>query len=142
MSPTAGFMHQPTGTPSLPVRSTARLAFVLVILVGLLNFPTFCTCGATISHAHSLFLISHHHHSQAASATADTGPATGPSSVTVAADNDPVIRELDTGFLTSQPVADTVTWLSARLGFSTLFHWFDVLPPWVGQIVDPEPPPP
>lgn len=142
MSPTVALAHQPTGTHSPLRRSTRCLAFVLVILAGLLNFPTLCTCGAAIAHSHSLFLIPHHHHGQVSSVTADTGPATGPPSVMVAASHDPVIRALDTGFLTSQPVADTVAWLPAWSGFSTLFHWFADLPPWVGQIIDPEPSPP
>ncbi|CCF84291.1 hypothetical protein [Nitrolancea hollandica] len=142
MGPTVASAHQPTGTHPLLGRSPVRLAFVLVILAGLLNFPTLCTCGAAIAHAHSLFLLPYHHHDQAGSVTADTGPATEPSSVTVATGNDPVIHASDTGLLTSQPVADTVAWLSAWLGFSTLFHWIADLPQWVGQIIEPEPSPP
>ncbi len=142
MGPTVAFAHQPTGTHSLLGRSTRHLAFVLVILAGLLNFPTLCACGAALAHAHSLFLLPHHHHGQANSVTADTGSATGSSSVTVATDHDPVIRASDIGLLTSQPVADTVAWLPAWPGFSTLFHWFADLPPWVGQTIEPEPSPP
>lgn len=142
MGPTVVSAHQPTGTHSLLGRLAVRLTFVLVILAALLNFPTFCSCGAAIAHAHSLFLLPYHHHGQASSVTADTGLATSSPSVTVAADNDPVIRASDIGLLTSQPVADTVVWLPAWPGFSPLFHWFADLPPWVGQIIEPEPSPP
>ena len=55
------FACQSASFHSPPVRAIARLAFVLVILAGLLNFPTFCTCGVTIAHAHSLFLIPYYH---------------------------------------------------------------------------------
>ncbi|HEU4793115.1 MAG TPA: hypothetical protein VFS96_05615, partial [Nitrolancea sp.] len=63
------FACQRTIPSSSLVRSTARLAFVFVILVGLLTFPTFCTCGETILHTHSLFLIPHHHHGDEGSVT-------------------------------------------------------------------------
>lgn len=124
------------------VRSTSRMTFVFVILVGLLNFPTFCTCGETILHTHSLFQIPHHRHGVEGSVTTGAESITDSDSVTVVADHNSGIRALDTRLLTSQPVADTVAWLSDWLGAARLFHWFANFPSWIGQIVDPDLPPP
>jgi hypothetical protein len=135
------FACQSASSHSPPVRAIARLAFVLVILAGLLSFPTFCTCRATIAHAHSLFLIPYHHHDHDGSPSA-VGPATGPRSVVLTDDHDLTIRALSIGSLTSQPVADTAAGLAGWPGSVRLMHWFADLPSWSGHTTDPEPLPP
>ena len=44
-------------------RPTAGMIILLVLLLtGLLNFPSVCNCGAELPHAHSLFMLADHHH--------------------------------------------------------------------------------
>lgn len=43
--------------------------FPAALVVGLLTFPTICSCGGQTPHSHALFLLSHHdHHAEASTA--------------------------------------------------------------------------
>lgn len=47
------------------LHSTAALLLILIVLAGLLSFPTSCGCGIDLPHEHSLFLVNQHRHQEA-----------------------------------------------------------------------------
>lgn len=119
--------------------SVSGLLVLPFLLVGLLNFPTSCLCGAEMPHSHSLFMLGGHHHGHSHRDDATGHEHTqasvgqqGPQLHTPAMITSP-------GKHTAALLGQTADWT----GQSTMYR-----PPWSfslladGQVLTPEPPPP
>jgi hypothetical protein len=88
-------------------RSAANALIVLLVLLGLLSVPTSCTCGATVAHAHSLFLIPYDHHSHdGQELDTDAGQHADQQPTPVSfdlGDDEPTIHEASLGSTRPQP---------------------------------------
>lgn len=111
---------------------------LLLIVVGLLNFPIMCACGAMVPHEHSLFQVDHHHHGGAGGASGgEQAPALGspvPGVPVLEAPTGTPAGSLLAVLLPSLAIG-VVRWRQGQAHLSRL------LAP-SGRTVAPEPPPP
>lgn len=138
------FNNQSRAPSRLIERSTAGLLIVVLTVIGLLNVPTECTCGSSIAHPHSLFLIPHHHHEDG---HVDTDHAHGSDlhvteAAGVSGTSGPVIRNLTASFSADQPFANPSAIFLWNLGSVVTWDLIINLPALLGLATPPEPPPP
>ena len=112
-----------------------RLPLALVLVLGLLTFPTTCRCGADLPHQHGLFELPMHHHGS-------TSPVTARSAGDVGDGEGPVLRAPGARAADSQP-----SMAALQLVISLLLRCaaapcvpFSLMPS--GVVVVPDPPPP
>ncbi len=124
-----------------------HLVIVLLLITGLLNFPSVCDCGAELPHAHSLFILADHDHApngdivvypmqQALDASAQA-VASAPSP------NAPVIQGPSDEFIGGGPIGLSLSTFgpTGTLGSRTTLGW-PVRGLNLGVSVAPESPPP
>jgi len=135
------------GTQYQPI-SAGNFLILVTLLIGLLNFPSMSTSGAELSHAHSLFMLGHHHHDpdgetdfssdEQTQTSTDASPPSATSTPT-----GPLLQEPAEEFVGGAPIGLTLAGplFNSFIPASTSPWWLEVSTP-TGRLEEPETPPP
>jgi hypothetical protein len=90
---------------------------VLLLLTGLLNFPSIAACGAELPHAHSLFMLADHHHEpdgELASMPQEHAPAASGAPITAdSTPAGPILQDPSLEFVSGGPVGLAIVTITA-----------------------------
>ena len=128
--------------------SAGNPVILVALLIGLLNFPAMSTSGAELSHAHSLFMLGHHHHDldgtidftseHHGDASTDAAPPAATSTPSGL-----LLQEPADEFVGGAPIGLTISGpFSSNLVLTSVSPYFLLEPIPTGETEEPETPPP